>query len=132
VTIDLHDIDDDECRRFQTSVELVGRRWNSAILLAVARGSERFGDIVAAVPGLSDRLLAQRVKELETAGLLQRQVIASMPVQVRYRLTDRGGDLMRSLQPLVAWGQRWEIAPRSTASERQAPSATESSSGAVV
>lgn len=108
MSTDIHDIDDDECRRFQTSVELVGRRWSSAILLAVARGAERFGDIVAVVPGLSDRLLAQRVKELETAGLLQRQVIASMPVQVRYRLTDRGGDLMRSLQPLIAWGQRWD------------------------
>ncbi len=105
---DLHDIDDEECRRFQTSVELVGRRWTSAILLAVARGAERFSDIVGAVPGLSDRLLAQRVKELESSGLLERRVIASMPVQVRYLLTDRGGDLMRSLQPLVAWGQRWD------------------------
>lgn len=106
--VDIHHINDDECRRFQSSVELVGKRWSSGILLAIARGAVRFTDILAAVPGLSDRLLAQRVKELESAGMLERQVIASTPVQVRYRLTPRGADLIASLQPLVAWGQRWE------------------------
>jgi len=100
-------ISDQECRRFQSSLELVGKRWSSGILLAVAQGATRFTEIVAAVSGLSDRLLAQRVRELQAAGLLERQVIATTPVQVRYHLTDRGADLIRSLQPLVAWGERW-------------------------
>jgi DNA-binding HxlR family transcriptional regulator len=103
----LQHIDDDQCRSFQASVELVGRRWSSGILLAVARGATRFSEIVDAVPGLSDRMLAQRVRELETAGLLVRTVVGTTPVQVRYRLSDSGDDLMRSLQPLVAWGLRW-------------------------
>jgi DNA-binding HxlR family transcriptional regulator len=59
------------------------------------------------VSGLSDRLLAQRVKELQTAGLLEREVIPTAPVQVRYHLTTRGADLMRALQPLGEWSQRW-------------------------
>ncbi|HEY0258376.1 MAG TPA: helix-turn-helix domain-containing protein [Lacisediminihabitans sp.] len=105
---DIQHIDDDECRRFQSSIELVGRRWSSAILLAMARGADRFSEIVAVVPGLSDRLLSVRMKELERAGLVEREVIASTPVRVRYLLTARGSDLMRSLQPLVDWGQRWE------------------------
>jgi DNA-binding HxlR family transcriptional regulator len=105
---DLHLINDDECHRFQSSVELIGKRWSSAIMLAIARGAHRFTEIIAAVPGLSDRLLAQRVKELESAGMLERQVIASTPVQVRYRLTARGADLLASLQPLMLWAQRWE------------------------
>jgi DNA-binding HxlR family transcriptional regulator len=105
---DIQHIDDDECRRFQSSVELIGKRWSSGILMAVARGATRFSDIIAAVPGLSDRLLSQRAKELELQGLLERQVIASTPVQVRYLLTSRGLDLMKSLQPLVAYGQRWD------------------------
>jgi DNA-binding HxlR family transcriptional regulator len=105
---DIQHIDDAECRRFQSSLELVGRRWSSGILLAVARGASRFSEIVATVPGLSDRLLAQRLKELDSAGLLEREVVATTPVQVRYRLTARGDDLMRSLQPLVGWGQRWD------------------------
>jgi len=107
LSTDIQHIDDAECRRFQGSVELVGKRWSSSVLLAIARGATRFSEIVTTVPGLSDRLLAQRLRELETAGLLARDVVASTPVQVRYRLTLRGDDLLRSLQPLVAWGQRW-------------------------
>ncbi len=105
---DLTRIDDELCRSFLGSVELVGKRWSSGILLALARGAERFSEIVASIPGLSDRVLAERLRELERAGLLQREVIATMPVQVRYRLTDRGRDLLESLQPLVGWSQRWE------------------------
>ncbi|WP_411701221.1 winged helix-turn-helix transcriptional regulator [Conyzicola sp.] len=104
---DIQHIDDAECRRFLSSVELVGRRWSSGVLLAIARGATRFSEITASVPGLSDRLLAQRLKELEAAGLLEREVIASTPVQVRYALTPSGADLLASLQPLVGWGQRW-------------------------
>jgi DNA-binding HxlR family transcriptional regulator len=104
----IHHINDADCRLFQQSLELVGKRWSSAILLAIANGETRFSEIIASVPGLSDRLLSVRVKELEHAGLIERQVIASTPVQVRYGLTDRGTDLMASLQPLVEYGHRWE------------------------
>ena len=104
---DIHLIDDAACRRFLSSVELVGKRWSSAVLLAIARGATRFSEITATVPGLSDRLLAQRLKELESVGLLQREVIATTPVQVRYTLTEAGADLIESLQPLAAWGHRW-------------------------
>jgi DNA-binding HxlR family transcriptional regulator len=106
----VHRIDDNECQRLLGSVELVGKRWSSAILMALARGAERFSDIPAVVPGLSDRMLAQRLKELESSGLLEREVIASTPVQVRYRLTPSGHDLIVSLQPLAAWGQKWRPA----------------------
>ena len=107
----LQHIDDDECRRFQGSVELVGKRWSSGILLAVWQGASRFSEIVARVDGLSDRMLAQRAKELEAAGLLAREVIPSTPVQIRYELTPRGEDLLTSLQPIVAWEQRWRSVP---------------------
>ncbi len=100
-------IHDDECRRFTAAVELVGKRWSSSILLSIARGAQRFSEVIAMVPGLSDRLLAQRLKELEAEDLVRREVIATTPVQVRYRLTERGHDLMSSLQPLVSYGQRW-------------------------
>jgi DNA-binding HxlR family transcriptional regulator len=107
VKTELHRINDDECRRFSSSIELIGKRWSSGIMLAIERGAERFSEILASVEGLSDRLLAQRLKELEASGLIVREVIASTPVQVRYRPTERGSDLLASLQPLVTWGQRW-------------------------
>jgi DNA-binding HxlR family transcriptional regulator len=103
----LQHIDDDECRRFASSIELIGKRWSSGILLAIARGASRFTEITTAVTGLSDRLLAQRVRELERDGLIERQVIATTPVQVRYVITERGADLLESLQPLVRWGQKY-------------------------
>lgn len=104
-------IDDEECRRTAAIVERVGRRWNSGILLALARGASRFTEIAARVDGLSDRMLAARLKELEQIGLVDRIVEPTTPVSVRYRLTPRGQDLLASLQPLVAYGQRWEPAP---------------------
>ncbi len=100
-------IDDEECRRFSGALELVGRKWSSGILLALARGASRFSEVIAAVEGLSDRLLAARLKELERTGLVIRSVESTTPVTVRYALTRRGQDLMASLEPLVLYGQRW-------------------------
>jgi DNA-binding HxlR family transcriptional regulator len=104
-------IDDDECRRATAIVEQLGRRWNSSILLALARGASRFTEIVARVDGLSDRMLAARLKELERTGLIDRIVEPTTPVSVRYRLTVRGRDLLAAIQPLVVYGQRWESTP---------------------
>ena len=100
-------IDDDACRRFQWAIELVGKRWNSGIMLALSRGATRFSEITEMVTGLSDRLLAQRLRELETARLIEREVLPTTPVQVRYRLTQRGAELLDALAPVTAWEHRW-------------------------
>ncbi|GAA2846696.1 winged helix-turn-helix transcriptional regulator [Nonomuraea rubra] len=99
-------IHEPSCRSFQNIVELVGRRWTSAILLAGQRGARRFGEYRLSVPGISDRLLTQRLKELESEGLITRTVIPTTPVQIRYALSPDGEELMRILQPLVDWGYR--------------------------
>ena len=101
-------IDDEQCRQFQSTVELVGKRWSSAILLAVARGGSRFGEIRSVVPGLSDRMLAERMRDLQKAALVRREVVPTTPVHIRYHLTERGADLVQSMQPLVNWGLRWQ------------------------
>ena len=103
----MHRIDDEVCRRFQAPLELIGKRWNSAILLALSFGATRFSEIISSVDGLSDRMLAQRLRELETAGLVTREVVATTPVQIRYGLTPSGADLMAALQPITGWSQRW-------------------------
>lgn len=96
-------IDDDQCRAFQSHVELLGRRWNSAIMLASMRGAERFSEYRALVLGISDRLLALRLRELETEGLITRTVLPTTPVSIRYHPTERGRELMRVMQPLIHW-----------------------------
>ena len=97
----LEHIDDDLCRSFLVHVEVVGRKWNSAILLAGVRGARRFSEYREVVTGISDRLLAQRFKELELGGLIRRTVTPTTPVLVQYEPTDYGRDLLRALQPLT-------------------------------
>ncbi|MFR9780906.1 winged helix-turn-helix transcriptional regulator [Micromonospora sp. MS34] len=99
-------IPESECRGFQDALELAGRRWTGAILLAAVRGARRFGEYRTAVTGISDRLLAQRLRELEADGLVSRTVIPSTPVQITYAPTPDGRDLMAALQPLVSWSHR--------------------------
>ncbi|SCE88803.1 transcriptional regulator, HxlR family [Micromonospora purpureochromogenes] len=99
-------IDDTGCRTFQDALELVGRRWTGAILLAGMRGARRFGEYRAAVTGISDRLLAQRLKELEGDRLMERTVIPTSPVQIRYAPSRDGQELMTLLQPLIDWSHQ--------------------------
>ncbi len=97
------------CPQFHTAVELVGKRWAGAILAALADGPMRFGELGRAVPGLSDRLLSQRLRELEEAGLLERSVEPGTPVLVTYELSPKGADLKPALSELKAWAQRWDV-----------------------
>lgn len=87
----------------------MGQRWSPSILLALGRGVERFGEIVAMTAGLSPRMLTVRLKQLETAHLVQRIVIPTTPVTIRYRLTAQGLDLIDTLHSVAGYVQRWEI-----------------------
>lgn len=99
-------VGDDQCGGFQAVLEFVGRRWVGAVLLAGAEGARRFTQYRNLVPGISDRMLAQRLKELETYGLVCREVVPTTPVQIRYTPSPQGEELIRALQPLVAWSAR--------------------------
>lgn len=98
------------CPDFHSAIELIGKRWSGAILLVLMEGPQRFADLVRAVPGLSDRLLSQRLRELEEAGLVDRTVEPGQPVRVTYELTPMGSDLRPALDGLQDWAQRWNAA----------------------
>jgi DNA-binding HxlR family transcriptional regulator len=95
------------CPRFQLAVEIVGRRWSGAIIRALLTGDSRFSELEAAVPGLSARLLSERLKELEAVGIVRRRVIPDTPVRVEYHLTQAGLDLSDSVEALAAWAEKW-------------------------
>ena len=101
---ELGHIDEAACRRFATTVEFAGRKWNAAILLAGVRGARRFSEYRAAVTGISDRLLAARLRELEAEGLIERHVRATTPVTISYTPSTDGLRLIELLQPLTEWG----------------------------
>ena len=95
------------CPLYHEAAELIGRRWTGAIVRAMADGAVRFGDIVAAVPGISDRMLSERLKELEAEGLVTRTVYPEHPVRIEYRLTEKGQDLGAVMDAIAAWAHRW-------------------------
>lgn len=92
--------DDGYCPFAQHAVELIGRRWTGSILMVLATRSMRFGEIRAAIPGLSDRLLDTRLTELETEGILQR---SECEAGVRYRATQKGLDLQPVFETIAGW-----------------------------
>ncbi len=100
------------CAVYQHTVELIGRRWTGSIVRALLTGVTRFSDLSETVPGLSDRMLAERLNELEAAGIVNRTVIPETPVRVEYTLTEKGRDLHVVIQAVAAWAERWEDAEK--------------------
>lgn len=95
------------CPRYHHAVELIGRRWNGAIVRVLLGDSHRFAEIAAAIPDISDRMLAERLKELEQEGVVVRTVIPETPVRVEYALTDRGRALEPAIRALSEWAEAW-------------------------
>ena len=96
------------CPQLHEAVELIGRRWTGAILaVLIEGGTMRFSEICAAVPQLSDRLLSERMKELEARGMVERRVVEAPPVRVQYTITEMGRALGPTLAELQGWAQRW-------------------------
>jgi DNA-binding HxlR family transcriptional regulator len=95
------------CTRYQEAVELVGRRWTGAILQVLLDRPRRFCEISAAVPDLSDRLLAARLKELEDRGMIVREPCPERVSSVRYGLSDMGRELEPALAAIQVWAERW-------------------------
>jgi DNA-binding HxlR family transcriptional regulator len=96
------------CPRLHEAVELVGKRWSGAIIAVLLEGGAmRFSEIAQAIPQLSDRLLSERMKELEQHGIVERRVTGAGPVRVHYVLTERGRELSAPLGELKRWADRW-------------------------
>jgi DNA-binding HxlR family transcriptional regulator len=98
---------DNFCPRFFRAVELVGRRWTGVILRALLSGPARFHEIRDAIPDISDRMLSERLRELESEGIVTRTVIPETPVRVEYALTEKGRALETAIVALGQWAERW-------------------------
>ena len=105
------------CPYFHHAVELIGARWSGAIIRALLTGVTRFSDLTAAIPGLSDRMLSERLKELEGEGVVERVVTPSTPVRVEYRLTEKGRDLADAMESISQWADHW-LVPKRPAPQR--------------
>src|ERR1700687_5497155 len=92
---------------FQKAIELIGKRWTGAVVKALLPGPARFNQLLAGIPGISDRVLTERLRELETESIVERLVDPGPPVRVSYRLTSRGRALEPVLGAVSDWAESW-------------------------
>lgn len=95
------------CPRYEHAIQLLGKRWTGLILDTLLQGPQRFCEMTSAVDGLSDRVLSDRLRELEMEGVIERIVYPQIPVRVEYRLTEKGQDLQPVVQAIHHWAERW-------------------------
>ena len=95
------------CGLYHRAVEMIGKRWSGAIVLVLLDGPLHFSGIRQLVPELSDRLLSERLKELEAEGVVERRVLDGSPVRVEYSLTEKGRALEPAIRALKQWGREW-------------------------
>jgi DNA-binding HxlR family transcriptional regulator len=95
------------CPTFHSAIELIGRRWTGAIVYVLLRSRCRFAQIREAVPGITDRMLSERLQELEEQRIVERTVIPETPVRVEYSLTKKGRDLAKVVDAIGEWAHHW-------------------------
>lgn len=95
------------CPLFSRAVGILGRRWSGPIIKALLADLTRFSELEAAIPGLSAKLLSERLRDLEAEGIVARTVHAEHPVRIEYTLTEMGRDLAAVLDAIGEWATKW-------------------------
>jgi len=95
------------CSRFHRASELIGRRWTGAIIFVLMESRCRFATLRSAIPDITDRMLSERLQELEQEGIVERTVIPETPVRVEYALTKKGRELASAIDAIGIWARKW-------------------------
>jgi DNA-binding HxlR family transcriptional regulator len=99
------------CSKFHVASELIGRRWTGAIIYVLLRSRCRFATLRSAIPDITDRMLSDRLQELEHEGIVERTVIPETPVRVEYSLTKKGRALASAMDAIAEWADKWVTVP---------------------
>lgn len=95
------------CPKYESAAELLGKKWTGLIVRVLMGGPKRFKDIKEQIPDMSDKMLTDRMKELESLGIVKRTVYPEMPVRIEYDLTEKGRDLEEVTNSIQHWGDKW-------------------------
>ncbi|CQR57141.1 helix-turn-helix transcriptional regulator [Paenibacillus sonchi] len=95
------------CPRFESAFSFLGKRWNGLIIQTLMSGPKRFKDISGLIPSMSDKMLSERMKDLECEGILVRHVYPETPVRIEYELTAKGRALEPVMQQIQSWAESW-------------------------
>ena len=95
------------CTPFHHAIELIGRRWTGAIISLLLQSRCRFADLRDAIPEITDRMLSERLQELESEGIVERTVIPETPVRIEYSLNKKGRALATAIAAISDWAHKW-------------------------
>lgn len=95
------------CSRFHRASELIGRRWTGAVIFVLLKSRCRFAALSAAIPDITDRMLSDRLRELEDEGIIERTVVPDTPIRVEYALTKKGRALASAINAITDWAHKW-------------------------
>lgn len=95
------------CTRFHKASELIGRRWTGAIIFVLLKSKCRFATLRDAIPDITDRMLSERLQELEQEGIVERTVFPETPIRVEYSLTKKGKALAAAFDAIADWAHKW-------------------------
>ena len=95
------------CTKFHQASELIGRRWTGAILFLLLKQKCRFATLRDAIPDITDRMLSDRLQELEREAVVERTVVPETPVRVEYSLTKKGRALTDAMDAIATWAEKW-------------------------
>src|SRR5882762_5398222 len=95
------------CPRYEHAIQILGKRWTGLLLNALMEGPRRFCELTLIVDGLSDRVLSDRLRELEAEGIVSRVVYPNIPVRVEYQLTEKGLALKPVTDAIHMWAEEW-------------------------
>ena len=101
------EIEGQVCEHFQRAAEILGRRWNPQVIRVLLYGTARFGELRERVPGISDNLLSERLKQLEAEGIVLRTVHGGRPVLIEYFLTEAGAGLGTAIDAMGEWAEKY-------------------------
>lgn len=95
------------CPKYELAIDLLGKKWTGLIIRVLLDGPKRFKDIKAQIPDMSDRILTERMKELEQQEIIIRNVFPEKPVRIEYVLSEKGLALRPVIDSIQSWGERW-------------------------
>lgn len=91
----------------EVTMDIIGGKWTPVVLAHLKEAPRRFSQLRRLIPDITEKMLTQRLRELEAAGIVSRTVLSATPPHVEYDLTDDGRSLAPALQALYDWGDRW-------------------------
>lgn len=95
------------CPKYEVAMDIIGKKWTGLIIRVLMDGPKRFKDIKSQIPEMSDRMLTERMKELESVGIVKRNVYPETPVRIEYSLTDKGNSLKSIIHAIQDWSEQW-------------------------